>query len=64
MSKQKYPHKIRLTGTDRILTAIDWCTANLNKDDWDLQPIHLFKADYWFMFKCPQEQLTMILRCA
>ena len=60
MNKSKL--SIRVQDKDKIASIAEWCEANLDKKEWDMTPIHLFKPDYKFHFECEQTRLQVILQ--
>jgi len=60
MNKSKLT--IRIHDIDKINTITDWCKANLDKHEWDMTPISLFKPDYKFHFECEKTRLQVILQ--
>ncbi len=60
MSKSKLT--IRVQDSEKINSIAEWCKANLEKHEWDMTPIHLFKPDYKFHFECDKTRLQVILQ--
>ena len=60
MNKSKLT--IRVQDKDKIASIAEWCKDNLEKHEWDMTPIHLFKPDYKFHFECEQTRLQVILQ--
>lgn len=60
MSKSKL--SIRVQNLDKINAIAKWCQQNLSKQEWDLEPVHLFKPDYRFHFICDKTRLKVILQ--
>jgi hypothetical protein len=53
---------IRIHDKDKIASISDWCKDNLDKHEWDMTPISLFKPDYKFHFECEKTRLQVILQ--
>ena len=60
MNKSKLT--IRVQDKDKIASIAEWCKANLEKHEWDMTPIQLFKPDYKFHFECDKTRLQVILQ--
>ena len=60
MSKSKLT--IRVQDQDKIASIAEWCKDNLDKSEWDMTPIQLFKPDYKFHFECDKTRLQVILQ--
>jgi len=60
MNKSKLT--IRVNNIDKINSISAWCKANLEADEWDMTPLHLFKPDYKFHFTCDKTRLQVILQ--
>ena len=60
MNKSKLT--IRVQDSEKINSIAEWCKDNLEKHEWDMTPIHLFKPDYKFHFECEQTRLQVILQ--
>ena len=44
------------------MNIVDWCSDNLTQEEWDLEPVHLFKPDYRFHFICDKIRMQVILQ--
>ena len=53
---------IRVTDIKKINSISAWCAANLDKQEWEMTAIHLFKPDYQFHFICDKTRMEVILR--
>lgn len=53
---------IRVTDLDKINSIANWCKDNLDKHEWDMTVMHLFKPDYRFHFECEQTRIQVILQ--
>jgi hypothetical protein len=62
MSKNDTRLRVRVQGARKVKSISDWCAANLEKNEWDLVPVHLFKSDYNFYFNCPKTRIQVILQ--
>ena len=60
MSKSKLT--IRVQNQEKIASIANWCKDNLEKHEWDMTPIHLFKPDYKFHFECEKTRIQVILQ--
>ena len=60
MNKSKL--SIRVQDIDKVNSIANWCKDNLEKHEWDMTPIHLFKADYKFHFECEKTRIQVILQ--
>jgi hypothetical protein len=60
MNKSKLT--IRVQDIDKINSIANWCKANLDKKEWAMIPIHMFKPDYRFQFECDKTRLQVILQ--
>ena len=60
MNKSKLT--IRVQDIDKVNNISDWCKSNLEADEWDMTPLHLFKPDYKFHFECEKTRLQVILQ--
>ena len=60
MSKSKL--SIRVQNQEKIQNIADWCKDNLEPNEWNLEPIHLFKSDYRFHFECEKTRIQVILQ--
>jgi CO dehydrogenase/acetyl-CoA synthase delta subunit len=60
MNKSKL--SIRVQDIDKVNSVANWCKDNLEKHEWDMTPIHLFKADYKFHFECEKTRIQVILQ--
>ena len=60
MTKSKLT--IRVHDKDKIASIAEWCIANLDKHEWDMTPISLFKPDYKFHFECDKTRIQVILQ--
>jgi len=60
MNKSKLT--IRVNNIDKINSIAEWCQANLDKTEWDMTPINLFKPDYKFHFECEKTRIQVILQ--
>ena len=60
MNKSKLT--IRVQDLDKINSIIEWCKDNLEENEWDMTPIHLFKPDYKFHFECEKTRIQVILQ--
>jgi hypothetical protein len=53
---------IRVNDKDKIASIAEWCKDNLEKHEWDMTAIQLFKPDYKFHFECDKTRLQVILQ--
>ena len=53
---------IRVQNQEKIMNIVDWCSDNLTQEEWDLEPVHLFKPDYRFHFICDKIRMQVILQ--
>ena len=60
MSKSKLT--IRVHDQEKINNIANWCKANLEPTEWDIEPVHLFKPDYRFHFSCDKTRMQVILQ--
>ncbi len=60
MNKSKLT--IRVQDSEKINDIANWCRDNLEKHEWDMTPIHLFKPDYKFHFECDKTRIKVILQ--
>ena len=55
-------HKIDIySDVARTAKWIDWCHANLNNNEWDLQLLSMSPLHYKFEFNDPQIHLMAVL---
>lgn len=52
---------IRVQDINKINNIANWCNDNLEKHEWDMSAVHLFKPDYKFHFECEKTRLKVIL---